>query len=344
MSALLPTVLCLITVSAAAQAQTSPSATAGVAASAPDVTPATPSSAPESSTAPAGAPLTADQIMARVAANQDRADALRSEYIYHQRIHVLLEKASGKRMRDVTSDYVVTPTPDGTKKELVHVEGYYRHKGKYLAFQGKDTLPPGSTVSVHCCTAPLPDEDSIDGDMAHDFREDLLNDKSKDGLAGDLFPLTTENQKNYRFQLLGQEVIHGRPTYRLKFGPKDRSDLDWAGEADIDVADLEPVRVYTKLSRPIPFLIRKFLVDLPGVGFDVEYARQPDGVWFPASFGTEFRVRVLMFWARNIIVSMSNSDFEHAEVQHSIRFEGAAPEKTGAPAPPESQSPPAAHF
>ena len=268
--------------------------------------------------------------MARVAANQDRANMLRSEYIYHQRIRVMLQKASGQRMRDITSDYVVTPMPDGTRKELTHVEGYYRHKGRYLAFRGK--------------AAPLPDEDTIDGDMAQSFRDDLLNDKSKDGLASDLFPLTTENQKKDSFQLLGQEIIHGRPTYRLKFRPKDRSDIDWAGEADIDVADLEPVRVYTRLSRPIPFLIRKFLLDLPGVGFDVEYSRQPDGVWFPVSFGTEFRVRFMMFWARSIIVSMSNSDFEHAEVQHSMRFEGAAAEKTAAPAPAESQSPPAPRF
>lgn len=284
----------------------------------------TASPAPSASTTPAGVPLTADQIMARVAANQDRAETLRSEYVYHQRIRVLLEKASGKRMRDVTSDYLVTPTPDGIKKELTHVEGYYRHKGKYLAFQGR---PPGKPGHVHVSLGtgePAGEADSIDGDMAQDFRDDLLNDKSKDGIGSDLFPLTTEHQKDYRFQLLGRETIHSRPAYRVKFGPKDRSDIDWAGEADIDTADLEPVRFYTKLSRPIPFLIRKFLVDLPGVGFDVEYARQPDGVWFPASFGTEFRVRVLMFWARNIIVSMTNSDFEHVQVQHSIRFEGAA--------------------
>jgi len=299
------------------------------------------SSLPASATSPvlspdAGAPLSADQIMARVAANQDGAEELRSEYIYHQRIRVLLQKANGTRMRDVTSDYVVTPTPDGTKKELTHVEGYYRHKGQYLAFQGKEA-PPAAQGGV---SVRLSDQDSIDGDMAQDFRDDLLNDKSKDGLASDLFPLTTQHQKDYRFQLLGQEMIHGRPAYRLKFGPKDRSDIDWAGEADIDVADFEPVRVYTKLSRPIPFLIRKFLVDLPGVGFNVEYARQPDGVWFPVSFGTEFRVRVLMFWARNVIVSMSNNDFEHAQVQHSLRFEGQAPSLPAIPPSPQAAAAP----
>jgi hypothetical protein len=262
-----------------------------------------------SGTTPLQPTTTADAIMARVAANQDRADALRSEYVYHQHIHIVTTKANGTRMREETSDYVVTPAPDGSKKELTFIEGYWREKGHNRPFHGK----------------PVPGMDSIDGNMVQELREDLMNDKSKDGLAGDLFPLTTQNQKEYSFQLLGQEVIHGRPTYRLKFGPKDRSDIDWAGEADIDVADLEPVRVYTKLSRPIPFLVRKFLVDLPGVGFDVEYARQPDGVWFPVSFGTEFRVQVLMFWARNIIVSMHNSDFEHAQVGHNIRFEGAAP-------------------
>lgn len=261
---------------------------------------------------PAGVPLTADDIMARVAANQDRGNALRSQYIYHQHIHIMSQKANGTRMRDETSDYVVTPTPDGTKKELTLIEGYYREKGGYRKFHG----------------TPVPGIDSIDGDMVQDFRNDLMNDKSKDGLASDLFPLT-EAQKAYRFQLVGQEVVHGRPTYRVRFSPKDRSDIDWAGEAYIDVADLEPVRVYTKLSRPIPFLIRKFLVDLPGVGFNVEYARQPDGVWFPVSFGTEFRLRVLVVFARNIIVSMSNSDFEHVRVEHSMQLEGIAPAEPG---------------
>ena len=34
-------------------------------------------------------PLTAEAIMARVAANQDRSKGLRSEYIYHQHIHLV---------------------------------------------------------------------------------------------------------------------------------------------------------------------------------------------------------------------------------------------------------------
>ena len=78
--------------------------------------------APASNAAPAsGSALSADEIMARVAANQDRSDALRNEYIYHQHIRVMSQKANGTRMRDEVTDYAVTPTEDGTKKELTSI-------------------------------------------------------------------------------------------------------------------------------------------------------------------------------------------------------------------------------
>ena len=48
---------------------------------------------------------------------------------------------------------------------------------------------------------PVPEADSTDGDLIHEFREDLTDDDSKDGLARDLFPLTTDEQKNYKFRL-----------------------------------------------------------------------------------------------------------------------------------------------
>jgi len=245
---------------------------------------------------------TAEAIMARVAANQDRSNELRSEYIYHQHIHVVSQKTNGTRMHEESADYLVLPTPSGSKKDLQLLKGRYRHKGRYLEFQGD----------------PAPDQDALDGDLVHDLREDLANDKSKDGLASDLFPLTTEAQKKHEFKLLGEETEQGRAVYHLSFRPKDKSDIDWAGEAFVDATEFEPVRVFTKLSRPIPFLMRKFLVDLPGVGFNVEYRRQPDGVWFPSSFGTEFRFRVLMVLSRNISVSLENTDFEQTHVQSRI--------------------------
>jgi len=265
--------------------------------------------------------------MARVAANQDRSDKLRSEYVYHQRIHVVLQKANGTQMRDELADYLITPTPNGSHRKLIAISGFYRHKGRYLEFKGR----------------PRPDADSIDGEMLNDFRHDLMQENttdgitnelrkdsddypsneahSKDGIAHDLFPLTTDQQKNYRFKLIGEETEQGRAVYRIGFGPKDRGDLDWAGEADIDAADFQPVRVYTKLSRPLPFLVRKLVVDLPGLGFNVQYQRQADGAWFPTSFGTEFRIHLFMVWGRTVMIALQNTGFEHTHVQHQITYQ-----------------------
>ena len=243
------------------------------------------------------------EIMARVAANQDRSQQARAEYIYQQRIRVATHRTNGKLAREETTDYLVTPTPDGTKKELKHIDGRYWHKGKYLEFHSE----------------PVPEPDSLDGDLVHDFRDDLSDDRSKDGLGRDLFPLTSEEQKKYLFESAGEETVQGRKVYRVRFRPVEKNELTWAGEALIDAAEFEPVRVYTKLSRKIPLLVRTLLgTDLPGVGFNVEYRRFDENVWFPVSFGTEFRLRVLFFINRDITVSLENSAFARAKVQSKI--------------------------
>ena len=244
--------------------------------------------------------------MARVAGNQDCSDKLRSEYVYKQRLHIATRKTSGKLMREETTDYDVVPTPDGTKKEQKLVAGRYWHKGQYLEFQGE----------------PVPEADSLDGDMIQDFRNDLKDEHSKDGFARDYFPLTTEEQKKYQFHLLSEETLQGRRVYHLGFRPKDKKEYDWAGEAYIDATDFEPVTVFTKLSRPLPFLVRTLLVDLPGVGFNVQYRRQPDGVWFPTSFGTEFRFRLFALLSRDITISLENTAFERTHVESRIKYQG----------------------
>jgi len=244
-----------------------------------------------------------DEIMARVAANQDRAEQARAEYVYQQRIHVATLRTNGKLAREETADYLVTPTPDGTKKELKHIEGRYWHKGKYLTFQGE----------------PVPQDGWVDSSLVQSFRDDLSNDKSKDGLGRDLFPLTSEEQKQYHFDLVGEDTVKGRRVYRVRFRPRDKSELTWAGEAMIDAEEFEPIRVYTKLSRRIPFFVRTLLgTDVPGVGFNVEYKRFDEGVWFPVSFGTEFRLRAVFFVNRDITVALTNSAFQRAKVQSKI--------------------------
>jgi hypothetical protein len=248
--------------------------------------------------------LSAGEIMARVAANQDRAVKLRAEYIYQQHIRVVTHRTNGKLAREEKADYVVTPTPEGTKKELTHIEGRYLKKGECLEFQGK----------------PVPEHDSLDGDMVNDFREDLASDSSKDGFGCDLFPLTTEEQKKYRFDLAGEDAFRGRKVYRVTFRPADKNELAWAGEAVVDAEEFQPITVFTKLSRRIPFFVRTLLgTDLPGIGFNVEYRRFDEGVWFPVSFGTEFRLRAVFFINRDISVSLENSAFERAKVESKIR-------------------------
>lgn len=41
---------------------------------------------------------------------------------------------------------------------------------------------------------PIPEADSLDGQITAGFRDDLPNDTSKDGIAKDLFPLSSQEQ------------------------------------------------------------------------------------------------------------------------------------------------------
>lgn len=253
-------------------------------------------------TAPAEDSPTADIIMARVAANQDRSERLRSQYIYQQHIHITSRKTSGKVLREETADYHVVPKPDHTERTLQQLVGRYWHKGKYVDFSGQ----------------PVPEPDSTDADLIDAFREDLVRDDSKDGLARDLFPLTSAEQGAYKFRLLDQQPFEGRQSYHIAFTPKD-DDIDWAGEAYIDALEFQPIYVFTKLSRRLPLGVRTLLgTDVPGIGFAVHYRRQEDGVWFSASLGSEFRIHVLFFFSRNLTIALENKSFEHTHVQTKI--------------------------
>jgi hypothetical protein len=54
----------------------------------------------------------------------------------------------------------------------------------------------------------------------------------------------------------------------------------------------------------------------------VVYKRQEDGVWFPATFGTEFRIHVLFFINRQVSVSLENSGFQHTHVESKMKVVG----------------------
>jgi hypothetical protein len=295
------------------------------------------------------APLTADQIMARVAANQDRTEAARSHYIYLQHIRTVSRKPGGRVMCEEVTDSRVTPLAHGSHQELLKLDGRHWHKGQYVHYttlQQKVTTESkkadGKTVEAK---SEKDDLEGMDVDLVENLRDNLTNEKpehetshegihvneaearegSRDGLARGLFPLTTKKQRDYLFQRAGQQMMNGRNVYRVSFRPKDKNDFDWKGEAYIDREEFEPVVVYTQMSRKIPLAVRTLLgTNVPGLGFSVTYARQPDGVWFPVGFGTEFRMRVLFFIARDISMSLSNTQFEKTHTDIRI-LEGATP-------------------
>jgi hypothetical protein len=293
---------------------------------------------------------TAADIMSKVAANQDRTEAARTHYIYQQHIRITSRKTGGKVMCEEVTDSRVSPQQKESQQRLLTLDGRYWLKGRYVHYttlqdhdatasaEAKDEIPKDGAPKDKEVKMEKDDLDGLDIDLVENLRKNLADDKSKDGLGKGLFPLTTEQQSQYLFKLEGRQTMNGRDVYHVSFRPKDKDDFDWKGEAFIDVHEFEPVVVYTEMSRKIPLAVRTLLgTNLPGLGFSVTYDREPDGVWFPVSFGTEFRMRVLFFLARDISMSLSNTHFEktHADVRilDGVKVvENSAPSTSALPA------------
>ena len=238
-----------------------------------------------------GGDMPVSEIMARVGANQDRVAEQLSRYIHIEKAHVQTRRTNGKLARDETTEQEVYPGPRGPRRKLLSAEGRYWHKGSYVEFHGKT----------------LPDNNSLDEGLICAFRDD---DMARD------IPLGTKQQKDYRFELLGEQVVEGRKAWRIGFGPAKKGDIDWTGEALIDQQDYQPFRIYTKLSRRIPFMVRTLLgTDVPGIGYNLEYKRRDDGGWFPVTYGSEFTLHFLFFLNREINMSTESRDFHPAPVE-----------------------------
>lgn len=246
---------------------------------------------------------TAEEIMTKVAENQDRAEAVRASYVYRQNILVRLQKSGGKLAREENREYTVTPGPDGIDRELVS-------------------------------SSTKPEEErhkniDIDGDIANGLAEHFGGEEeSKDGINQDLFPLTPKKQKGYAFKLAGSEIWHGHDVFRITFEPRPKNQLvdgdyspSWAGEALIDKADLTPVLITTHSAQGVPMLIKTLLgTNLQNLGFRLTYEKF-DNVWFPVSYSGEFKLRALFLYARTIALTLTNSGFQKADVQSAVTFE-----------------------
>ena len=199
---------------------------------------------------------------------------------------------------------------------------------------GQSAARPGQGTAVNGSAKPKDDDDpvsvsigdgSADRQMVENMRHGLMNDKSRDGIDTKLFPLTTKEDEDYVFQLAGRERMNGRDVFHIIFRPKDRQDFGWKGDAYIDTTAYQPVLVTTGMARKVPFAVRTFLgTNFPGLGFTVTYAPQPDGVWFPVTFSTEFKIEVLFFFRRTIIIDAKNLDFEKTHVTTKI-VDGVTP-------------------
>ena len=82
----------------------------------------------------APATLTADEIMARVAVNQDRTEAARTHYIYQQHIRMVSRKPGGKVMCEEVTDSRVSPQQKESQQQLMTLDGRYWHKGAYVHY------------------------------------------------------------------------------------------------------------------------------------------------------------------------------------------------------------------
>jgi hypothetical protein len=269
--------------------------------------------------------LTAEQIMARVAANQDRSEAQRAHYVYVQHARVLSRKGSTIRCEELT-DTRVTPTPSGSSQQLLTLQGRLLHKGSYITYDHlpnrKDTKDTAEDDDSKANLKQIDEDEDTDVDLVENIRSNLLGDKpghTKDGINANLFPLTSRQQADYAFTLRGHEPRNGRDTFHIEFRPKDKSDIGWKGDAWIDTVTFEPVIIRTALSRNLPLGVRVLLgTNVPGIGFTAIYAPQPDGVWFPVSLGSEFKIHILFLFTRQIVIAAENRDFEKTHVTSNI--------------------------
>ena len=296
---------------------------------------------------------TAESVMARVAANQDASEAERTHYVYVQ--HARMSSRKGKTIQcEEITDYRFTPSTGETHEQLLKVDGRMLKNKKYVTY---DKLLPDDEDKTKKSQAekeemeakshgndekagekknkkkdkdPVFDPDSeetIDRDIVENMRKNLIHDKSKDGINARLFPLTSKNQLDYIFRMAGRERLNNRDVFHITFRPKKKDDFGWSGDAYIDTTAYQPVLVTTAMARKIPFAVRTLLgTNVPGLGFTVTYAPQADGVWFPVTFSTEFKIHVLYFFHRQIFLNAENREFEKTHVTSRIVGEATAVE------------------
>jgi hypothetical protein len=300
------------------------------------------------------APLTAQQpreasaIVAQMATHMDAALEARRQYVYHQHVRSNLSQSDGQEICRESRDYTVVPQEKSTDKALVSFSGECRQGKRMVPYAQPSATSPGLKDRA------TNKNDNSGRESIAGFIDDLANDsKSPDGIAHQLFPLTTEEIRYYQFTLKGEATVKGRRAFDLTFVPIEATGLcfqigedksryqihadlgrdgsppsassacrSWQGEVWIDEEDYQPIRIDTKLAKGIPWGIRVFMgINIRQLGFSLTYERVAPGVWFPATYGTEFRVQVFWGYKRTVTLSMENTDFRKTDAESTVQFE-----------------------
>jgi hypothetical protein len=118
--------------------------------------------------AQAAGPAAAD-IMAKVAANQERAQQARSDFVYQQSLLIRFRRGNRKLAREERHEYAVTPTPKGVEKTLTRFSGKYERNGNVVEYDKPHHKYKGT---------------DIDGDLISGLADDFTSDRgSRDGMA-----------------------------------------------------------------------------------------------------------------------------------------------------------------
>lgn len=236
-------------------------------------------------------PETAETIMTKVAANQERAESERERFVYQQSVLVRVKNGLGKLVREESRVYTVTPTATGARRDLMESKS-----SPEKAWE-------------------------IDRELAAEFAQDVTSGRSRDGLQRGHFPLTADKQKQYSFRLVGRETYRDRPVYHLAFNPLPKGGSAWKGDLLVDEQEFQPVLVTTQLDAHIPIVVRTVLgTNVQHLGFRLAY-RSVEGTWFPESYSGEMKIRALFLFQRRVGVAMRNTDFKRGEVDSQISYQ-----------------------
>ena len=260
--------------------------------------------------APAWAQLTANEIMSRVAENQDRAEVARAAYVYDMKVFVRLLRGGGKLAQEETRVYSVAPGAKGAERVLRSTTGRILEGRKEIrydqaGFERKKV--------------------DIDAALIRSFTEDVMWAKGANTPMVDWFPLTQAHQRHYEFQLLGEEKYKEYDVYKVAWNGREMDGDDddcWKGEALIERTEFQPVLVSSHWECKVPKAVTVILgTNLSHLGAKITYQRLAPNVWFPVNCGGEMKVRALFLYGRTIAFSSTNSDFRKADVQSVITFE-----------------------